>query len=134
MLCSPSVLWILTCIFRGLVVWLSKQHQNGHVYGDPTLYRIGLAISVPVLPISDAVHCNRLCSALHPSSQCTASSMLVLATFPASTCIRPRKYVQPSPQVRASVLASTSEIGSFRNLPRVFLLSPVFLVRPPTLP
>ena len=71
------------------------------------LYRIGLAIAVPVLPISDAVHCNRSCSALQPSSQCTASSMLVLATFPASTCIRPRKYVHPSPQVRATVPAST---------------------------
>ena len=30
------------------------------------LLKIGLAISVPVLPISDAVHCNRSCSALHP--------------------------------------------------------------------
>ena len=77
------------------------------------LYRIGLAISVPVLPISDAVHCNRSCSALQPPLQCTASVL-------ASTCIRPRKYVHPSLQVRAS------EIGSFRNLPRVFLLSPVF--------
>ena len=46
-------------------------------YGEPILAillsRIGLMISVSVLPISDAVHCNRLCSALHPSLQCTAS-------------------------------------------------------------
>ena len=54
-----------------------------------------------------AVRCNRLCSALHPSSQCTASSTLIFATFPASTCIRPCKYVHPPLQVRASVLAST---------------------------
>ena len=26
-----------------------------------------------------AVHCNRLCSALHPSSQCTATYTLILA-------------------------------------------------------
>lgn len=50
-------------------------------YSDPygesvlpfLLFRIGLTISVPVLPISDA-----------------------------STCNRSRKYVHPSPQVRAS--------------------------------
>ena len=59
------------------------------------LSRIGLAISVPVLPISDAVHCNRSRSALHPPLQCTAS---VLAVH----CLFSRKYVQPSPQVRAS--------------------------------
>ena len=34
------------------------------------LSRIGLAISVPVLSISDAVHCN-------PSLQCTASALAV---------------------------------------------------------
>ena len=43
------------------------------------LSRIGLAISVPVLPISDAVHCNRPRSALQPPLQCTASVL-------ASTC------------------------------------------------
>ena len=37
------------------------------------LSRIGLTISVPVLPISDAVHCNPSCSALHPPLQCTAT-------------------------------------------------------------
>ena len=57
-------------------------------------------ISVPVLPISDAVHCNRPRSALHPSSQCTAS-------VPAVHCIRSRKYLQPFPQVLATVLVST---------------------------
>ena len=57
-------------------------------------------ISVPVLPISDAVHCNRPRSALHPSSQCTAS-------VPAVHCIRPRKYLQPFPQVLATIPAST---------------------------
>ena len=43
------------------------------------LSRIGLTISVPVFPLSDAVHCNRPCSALHPPLQCTASVL-------ASTC------------------------------------------------
>ena len=50
------------------------------------LSRIGLAISVPVLPISDAVHCNRSRSALHPSSQVLAGkvyySLLKLAYHP----------------------------------------------------
>ena len=39
------------------------------------LYRIGLAISVPVLPISDAVHCNRPCKYVHPSLQVRASEI-----------------------------------------------------------
>ena len=41
------------------------------------LSRIGLAISVPLLPISDAVHCIRSRSALQPSPQCTASVLAV---------------------------------------------------------
>ena len=41
------------------------------------LSRIGLAISVPVLSISDAVHCNPSCSALQPLPQCTASALAV---------------------------------------------------------
>ena len=41
------------------------------------LSRIGLAISVPLLPISDAVHCNPSCSALQPFLQCTASALAV---------------------------------------------------------
>ena len=67
------------------------------------LSRIGLAITVCQFCPSQtqctatalAVHCNRSCSALHPSLQCTASSTLIHATFPASTCIRPCKYVRP---------------------------------------
>ena len=55
-------------------------------YGEPflsfLLSRIGLTTSVPVLPLSDAVHCNRSRSALQPLPQCTAS---VLAVH----CIRP---------------------------------------------
>ena len=43
------------------------------------LSRIGLTISVPAFPLSDAVHCIRPCSALHPPPQCTASVL-------ASTC------------------------------------------------
>ena len=57
-------------------------------------------ISMPVLPISDAVHCNRPRSALHPPPQCTAS---VLAVH----CIRSRKYLHPFPQVLATIPAST---------------------------
>ena len=52
---------------------------------------------MPVLPISDAVHCNRLCSALHPSSQCTASSTLIHTTFPANVCNRPCKRLRGKP-------------------------------------
>ena len=43
------------------------------------LSRIGLTISVPAFPLSDAVHCNRPRSALHPSLQVRASVL-------ASTC------------------------------------------------
>ena len=83
-------------------------------------------ISMPVLPISDAVHCNRPRSALHPSSQCTAS---VLAVH----CIRSRSALHPFPQVLATIPASTcnrpckylqEKTPSFRNLfPYVFLLT-----------
>ena len=57
-------------------------------------------ISMPVLPISDAVHCNRPRSALHPFPQCTA-------TAPAVHCIRPRSALHPFPQVLATIPAST---------------------------
>ena len=87
------------------------------------LSRIGLAISVPVFPLSDAVHCNRPRSALQPPLQCTASAL-------ASTCIPPRTYLHPSPQylqpssqVRASVLASTCF-----STESVFLLSHIWTV------
>ena len=39
--------------------------------------------------------------------QCTSSSTLIHATFPASTCNRPRKYLHPSSHVLVTVLAST---------------------------
>ena len=87
-------------------------------------------ISMPVLPISDAVHCNRPRSALHPSSQCTAS---VLAVH----CIRSRKYLHPFPQVLATIPASTcnrpckylqENTPSFRNLPHAFSTDPKFLL------
>ena len=58
------------------------------------LSRIGLAISVPVLPISDAVHCNRSCSALQPSPQCTASVLAVHCILHANICNRPRRYLR----------------------------------------
>ena len=66
------------------------------------LSRIGLAISVPVLPISDAVHCNRSRSALHPPLQCTASFHRkrlhpfpqTFATAIVNVCIRHRKRLR----------------------------------------
>ena len=60
-----------------------------------------------VLPISDAVHCNRSRSALQPPLQCTASVLAVHCILHARTSHLSRKYVRPSLQVRASVLAST---------------------------
>ena len=53
-----------------------------------------LAGKVASTSVEDAVHCKDGCSALQRRLQCTASSTLVLATFPASTCIRPCKYVR----------------------------------------
>ena len=59
--------------------------------------RIGLTISVQVLPFSGAKHCNRSRKRLREKP---------------SFSICPCKYVQPSPQVRASVSASTCLSGS----------------------
>ena len=50
---------------------------NDSIFLPLLLSRIGLAISVPLLPISDAVHCNPSCSALHPLPQCSASALAV---------------------------------------------------------
>ena len=79
-----------------------------------------------VIPISDAVHCNRSRSALQPPLQCTASVLAVHCILHARTSHLSRKYVRPSLQVRASVLARTCvrdrlHLGIF---PHVFLLSP----------
>ena len=63
------------------------------------LSRIGLAISVPVLPISDAVHCNRSRSALHPPLQCTAS-------VPAVYCLFSRNRLHPPSQTFASAIVN----------------------------
>ena len=75
-------------------------------YGEPILAillsRIGLKVSVPVVSISDAVHCNRSRSALQPPLQCTASVLAVHCILHASTSNLSRKYVHPSLQVRAS--------------------------------
>ena len=79
----------------------------------------GLTVSVPVLPISDAVHCNRSRSALQPSLQCTAS-------FPANVCIRHRKRLHPGLQTLSSVLANviTEKTPSFKNLFPCFSTEP----------
>ena len=84
----------------------------------------GLTVSVPVLPISDAVHCNRPCSALHPPSQCTAS-------FPANVCIRHRKRLHPGLQTLSSVLANviTEKTPSFKNLFPCFSTEPFWFSR-----
>ena len=76
-------------------------------------------ITVPVLPISDARHCNRSRSALQPSLQCTAS-------FPANVCIRHRKRLHPGLQTLSSVLANviTEKTPSFKNLFPCFSTEP----------
>ena len=74
--------------------------KNATVFFPFLLSRTGLTISVSLLPVSDAVQCNRPCSALHPTSQCTVSSThmqpfpQVLATILARTCDRPCKYLR----------------------------------------
>ena len=114
----------LSRIFLGAIVTLMEPSF--------LLSRTGLAIPVPFLPISDAKHCSRSrkrlrekpsfsicpCKYVQPSPQ-------VRATVPASTCIRPCKYVHPSPKVRASVLASTDNVCNrgckrYKPLPQTF--------------
>ena len=75
--------------------------KNATVFFPFLLSRIGLTISVSLLPISDAVHCNLPCSALQPLLQCTAS---VLAVH----CIL-HTHMQPFPQVLATILARTCD-------------------------
>ena len=84
------------------------------------LSRIGLAISVPVFPFSDAVHCNPSCSALHPPLQCTAF-------VPARACNRPRTCLQPSSHVLA-VKRSVSAVQ--KSFP--FILDWISLREPPS--
>ena len=87
--------------------------KNATVFFPFLLSRTGLTISVSLLPVSDAVHCNRPCSALQPSLQCTASVLAVhcicpcSALYPPHTCNLSRKYLQPSLHVLATAPAST---------------------------
>ena len=78
-------------------------------YGEPflpfLLSRIGLTTSVPVLPLSDAVHCNRSRSALQPPLQCTASVLAVHCILHANICNLSRKRLQPLLQTFAGKLA-----------------------------
>ena len=69
--------------------------------------KIGLVISLSLLPVSDAVHCNRLCSALQPLLQCTAS---VLAVH----CIFSRKRLHPGLQTLSSRVANVIILGCKR--------------------
>ena len=73
--------------------------KNATVFFPFLLSRTGLTISVSLLPVSDAVQCNRPCSAVQPLLQCTAS---VLAVH----CIL-HTHMQPFPQVLATILART---------------------------
>ena len=96
--------------------------KNATVFFPFLLSRTGLTISVSLLPISDAVHCNRPCSAVQPLLQCTASVLAVhcilhthmqpfpqvLATIPARTCNRPCKYLrEKTPLFRISSSSPT---------------------------
>ena len=77
---------------------------NSAPYGESTLpyllSRIGLTISVPVLPISDAKHCICQRKALHLPTQSFASAN-------AKLCNRPRKALQSSTQSIALTLPQT---------------------------
>ena len=102
--------------------------KNATVFFPFLLSRTGLTISVSLLPVSDAVHCNRPCSAVQPLLQCTASVLAVHcifhthATFPASTCDRPCKYLRektplfrissPSPTISLLCLLAYCRAGS----------------------
>ena len=66
--------------------------KNATVFFPFLLSRTGLTISVSLLPVSDAVHCIRPCSALYPPTH---------ATFPASTCNHPCTYLRPPLKVLA---------------------------------
>ena len=89
-------------------VEISAQRRFPGGYSDPygvclsslfSCLKRGLTVSVPVLPISDAVHCNRSRSALQPSLQCTASAIAV-------HCIFSRKRLHPPSQTFASRVAN----------------------------
>ena len=82
--------------------------KNATVFFPFLLSRTGLTISVSLLPVSDAVHCIRPCSALYPPHTCNLSrkylqpSLHVLATAPESTCGKRRHYLgisSPSPTI-----------------------------------
>ena len=86
--------------------WPNRNYLGGNSapYGESTLpfllSRIGLTISVPVLPISDAKLCIRQRKALHPPTQSIASAN-------AKLCNRPRKALQSSTQSFALTLPQT---------------------------
>ena len=105
---APS---LLTCL---RLYRLSRNFLLGG-YSDPhgvslssplLLFRIGLAITMPGLPISDAVHCNRSCSALQPPLQCTASVLAVHCILHANICNLSRKRLQPPLQTFATAPAN----------------------------
>ena len=81
--------------------------KNATVFFPFLLSRIGLTISVSLLPVSDAVHCNRPCSAVQPLLQCTASVLAVHCILHTHTCNLSRKYLQPSLHVLATAPART---------------------------
>ena len=94
--------------------------KNATVFFPFLLSRTGLTISVSLLPVSDAVQCNRPCSAVQPSLQCSATVPAVQCnrscsalhpslqcTVSSHTCNLSRKYLQPSLHVLATAPEST---------------------------
>ena len=79
---------------------------------------IGLAISVPVLPISDAKHCNRSRKRLQPFPQ-------TFATAIANVCNRHRKRLHPPSQTFATLLVALA--CDVTGLRRMGMISAVFL-------
>ena len=72
---------------------LQQDFSRKYVQGQSQctlLSRIGLAISVPVLPFSDAKHCNRSRKRLQPSPQ-------TFATVLANVCAEKTPFVESLP-------------------------------------
>ena len=120
------------------------------MYGGPTLYKIGLAISVPVLPISANV-CILCRKRLQPLPQTFASfasnvckylqpSPQSIASFPASVCLFWHKrypspdFVHPIPTCRYAPLLCSYDSKIFLLCIRIFLWPWPFLQDAPFLP
>ena len=76
--------------------------KNATVFFPFLLSRTGLTISVSLF-----ARLRR--SAVQPSLQCSATAPAVHCIRPCSALHSPRKYVQPFPQVLATILARTCD-------------------------